>query len=364
MHHSTRARRWIGICAVLLTAHLTLQGQAPIVPAADVTALFDVESAFARIAIDGEHLTARVNGLIPKGRYHQSLTNFFGLHNHFQGIQRVPETDYLVVSGSNKASSELFVVKLVGNGRLAAHEIVARVALDPVMWHAGGLSLEENILAVPLYGGSPRRGRIVFYDLNDPEHPHKLPVEIDRLGRKASAVALTRLPAGRYLAAVLSAFDGLPRRLDFYLSATDRLEDGFAAPPVTRRASDVQARPGQERTFSFFQNINFVRQADDRLYLVGFHNKFFYQSRIFGSDNADLYEVVFPPGTIDAPVPRLVPPALIKAANRPLRCTDGYCNLDAAAGLYVDVPSQSMSVYATPGWLDGDRMKLTVYGSK
>ena len=57
-------------------------------------------------------------------------------------------------------------------------------------------------------------------------------------------------------------------------------------------------------------------------------------------------------------------PALVKFANRMLRCTSGFCNLDAAAGLYVDADTQTLSVYATAGWLDDDRMKLTVYGGR
>jgi hypothetical protein len=367
---TARHRRWLTTCAVLLVAHWAVGAQAPMVPRPDAAGLADVESAFARISMVGEHLTARVDGHIPKGAYRQSLTNLFGLHNHFQGIQRVPETDFVVVSGSNPQMSELFIVRLAAGDRVSEHAIppengiVARIAIDPVMWHAGGLSLEGTILAVPLYGGSPRRGSIAFYDLRDPEKPEKLAVEIDRLGRKSMAVALTRLPGGLYLAAVLGGYDGLPRRIEFYLSETERLEDGFRAPSVTLRVSEVQARPGQDRTFSHFQNANFIRQADSRLYLVGFHNKFFFQSRIFGTDHADLYEVVFPRDTIDAPVPRLVPPALIKAGSRTLSCTDGFCNLDAAAGLYVDPISQSMSVYAAPGWLAGDRMKFTVYGGK
>ena len=363
---SMRERRrrpvWICVCAFVLAAGQWIAGaQAPsaVGPAAR---LFDVESAFSRIAFEGEHLTAGVNGQIPKGQYRQSLFNFFGMHNHFQGIQRLPETDYLVVSGSNPSTSELFVIQLSGDGRLADHRIVSRIGIDPVMWHAGGLSVEGSILAVPLYGGSPRRGRILFYDLSDPEHPRKLPTEIDRLGRKSSAVALTTLPNGRYLAAVLAAYDGLPRRVDFYMSRSERFEDGFGASSVTMRASEVQARQGQERTFSHFQNINFIWQADDKLYLVGFHNKLFFQSRWLGADRADLYEVTFPREMTDASEPQLVAPSLIKAASRPLRCSDGYCNLDAAAGLYVDVESQSMTVYATPGWLSGDRLKFTVYG--
>lgn len=363
-------RRRLTACAVLLAVHWTAGAQAPILPRPDAPGLADVESAFARIAMEGQHLTARVDGQIPKGAYRQSLTNLFGLHNHFQGIQRVPETDFVVVSGSNPRMSELFIVRLATGDRASASNvppengIVSRIGIDPVMWHAGGLSLDGTILAVPLYGGSPRRGTIAFYDVRDPEKPEKLPVEIDRLGRKSMAVALTRLPGGLYLAAVLGGYDGLPRRIEFYLSETDRLEDGFRSPSVTLRVSQVQARPGQDRTFSHFQNANFIRQADNRLYLVGFHNKSFFQSRMFGSDYADLYEVVFPRDTIDAPVPRLVPPALVKVGSRSLNCTDGFCNLDAAAGLYVDSAAQSMSVYAAPGWLAGDRMKFTVYGGK
>jgi len=365
-----RRRRWSIACAVVLAAHWSAGAQAPMLSRHDAPGLADVESAFARIAGEGAHLTARVDGHIPKGAYRQSLTNLFGLHNHFQGIQRVPDSDYVVVSGSNPRMSELFIVRLASGDRVSENSIppengiVARIGIDPVMWHAGGLSLDGTILAVPLYGGSPRRGTIAFYDLRDPEKPEKLPVEIDRLGRKSMAVALTRLPGGLYLAAVLGGYDGLPRRIEFYLSETERLEDGFRSPSVTLRVSEVQARPGQDRTFSHFQNANFIRQADNRLYLVGFHNKSFFQSRMFGSDYADLYEVVFPRDTIDAAVPRLVRPTLIKAGSRSLNCTDGYCILDAAAGLYVGAASQSMSVYAAPGWLAGDRMKFTVYGGK
>ena len=367
---TVRRFRSLSICAALLAAHWSAGAQAPMPPRPDVAALADVESAFARIAIEGRHLTARVDGHIPKGSYRQSLTNLFGLHNHFQGIQRVPDTDYVVMSGSNPRMSELFIVRLASGERVSEHAIppengiVARIGIDPVMWHAGGLSLDGTILAVPLYGGSPRRGSVAFYDLRDPEKPEKLPVEIDRSGRKAHCAAFTRLANGHYLVAVLAAYDGLPRRLEFYLSSTDRLEDGFRTPPVLYRPADVQARPGQDRTFSHFQNLNFIRQSDGRLYLVGFHNKLFYQSRILGADRADLYEVVFPRGAMDEPTRHLAPPVLIKAGSRPLRCTGGYCNLDAAAGLHVDVNTQTMSVYAAPGWLDGDRIKFTVYGGK
>lgn len=218
-----------------------------------------------------------------------------------------------------------------------------------------------NIMAVPLHGGTPRNAKVVFYDFTEPEHPRKLPVEIDRPGRKASATAFARLANGHFLVAVLSAFDGLPRRLDVYLSRSAALEDGFLPQPATWFVSDVQARDGQEKTFAFFQTINFIQQEDGRLYMVGFHNSFFVPSFLPGRDHADLYEIVFPENTVNAPTPVLAMPSVIKVATRPMRCTGGYCNLDAAGGLFVDPDTHALSVYATPGWLDGDTVKLTVY---
>lgn len=368
-------RRWLPVLILLIfivsgrpwVVAARQKGSPPPVPAA-LGALEDVEAAFGRIHVSGEHLTARSNGLIPRPRYRTTFANSFGLRNHFQGIQRLPHSSYLVISGSNRQTSELFVVRLGGEGRedgegSEGSEVVARIGLDPVLWHAGGLSMLGTTLAVPLHGGSPRQAKVVFYDLTHPEAPRKLPVEIDRPGRKAGAIAMTRLTNGRLLAAVLSAFDGLPRRMDLYLSRSENLEDGFLPEPVTWRVSQVQARAGHKKTFSYFQAINFVRQADGRLYMVGFHNDFFAPSILPGRDYADLYEVVFPGNTIEAPTPALAEPAIIKIANRMLRCTEGFCNLDAAAGLFVDPVNQALSIYATPGWLDGDTVKVTVYRS-
>lgn len=367
-------RRWLPLCLVLAwpqwaaqaqqansvieapdTGDVTLSGIAP--PLVD-----DVESAFAGIQVRGEHLTARANRLIPKRRYRASVSNLFGLWNHFQGIQRPPQGNYLVVSGSNPRSSrgELFIIR---QDESRTGEVVANIAIDPVMWHAGGLSMLGPILAVPIHGGSPRQAKVVFYDVSTPEQPRKLPIEIDRPSRKASATAFTRLATGYYLAAVLSAYDGLPRRMDLYLSRTQTLEDGFVSEPVTWLVSEVQARPGQERTFSHFQNINFISQADGRLYMVGFHNSFFSPVMLPGRDYADLYEVVFPKASVVAELPRLEKPAIVKTANRLLRCTGGYCNMAAAAGLYIDPDTRLLSVYAMAGWLSGDAMKLTVYRS-
>jgi hypothetical protein len=323
----------------------------------------NVEAAFAAISTNGRHLTARANGHIPEPSYRVSLKNLFGLWNHFQGVQRLAGTDYLVVAGSNPRSSlgQLFVIRQEDN---ATGDVVASIDVDPVMWHVGGLSMLGPILAVPIHRGSPRQAKIVFYNLVDPERPHKLPVEIDRPSRKASATALTRLRNGHYVGAVVAAFDGRPLRVDFYLSRTQTFDDGFAPEPATWLVSEVHAAHGQERTFDHFQAINFVSQADGRLFLVGFHNTFGSASALPGRDYADLYEVIFPDASVNAASPRLEKPVIVKVANRMLRCTSGYCNMDAAAGLYVDANTQTLSVYAAAGWLDDETMKLTVYAGE
>ena len=329
---------------------------------ADPTVLDNVEAAFSRIETRGAHVTACDSGLIPKPQYRTTLTNFpFGLRNHFQGIQRLPDQpDYLAISGSNRNGADLFIVRLGDESSGCDGQVVARVQLDDVIRHAGGLSTLGSILAVPMHGGSPRVAKVLFYDVAEPESPRRLPVEITRPGRKASATALTRLPNGHYLVAVLAAFDGLPLRVDFYLSRSTMLDDGFLPEPVMWPVSGVAARAGQDRTFNHFQTINFIRQADGRLYLVGFHNRVGPHTILPGRDYADLYEVQFPRGD-DAPI--LGMPTVTKVANRMLRCTDGFCSLDAAAGLFVDPMTKEMSVYATPGWLDGDTVKVTVYPS-
>jgi hypothetical protein len=294
------------------------------------------------------------------------LRNIFGLLNHFQGIQRIGR-DYFVLSGSNPrgARADLFLIRLnedlEDGDSEESGDVVATINADSMMTHAGGLSVADNILAVPLHGGTPLNARVDFYDVSDPANPRKLPVQIERPGRKASAVAFTRLPNGYYLAAILSAFDGLPRRIDFYLSRSVIFRDGFLPEPVKWQVGEVKARAGQKKSFSYFQTINFVRQTDGRLYLVGFNNSTASPAFLPGRDYADLYEVVFPPDTLDAVVPTLAKPSIYKTANRPLNCSDGFCNMDAAAGLYVDPDSGSMSVYAAPGWLDGDKVKVTLY---
>jgi hypothetical protein len=80
-----------------------------------------------------------------------------------------------------------------------------------------------------------------------------------------------------------------------------------------------------------------------------------------GRDYADLYEVVIPDEMARSGTPRLSRPALVKTANSRMYCKGGYCNMDAAAGIYVDPATRALEVYAAPAWIADDRIKFTVY---
>lgn len=316
-----------------------------------------MERAFAKLSGAGEFFVASVRNLIARPAYRNSFSNGFGYDNHFQGIQRLGASDVLALSGADSAASaaDLFLVELgAGSARF-----IASLTLDDQAWHAGGISEAASILAVPFYdsGGSARESRVRFYDVSDPYGPRQMPVTIERAGRKAIAVALTRLVNQHWLVAVLSGRDGDPRRLDFYLSRTADLLDGFGV-PLGWPTAYVRARNGEAPSFSHFQNINFLPQADGRLYLVGFHNTFVNLSALPGRDYADLYEIALPASVTRAERPAIDYPLVVKVANRRLGCRDGHCSFDAAAGAHVDPRTGLLSIYAAPGWIDGDYLKL------
>ena len=105
---------WIGLLVLFLVLAASPWGAVAHQPSStDPTVLDDVEAAFSRIETRGTHVTACDSGLIPRPQYRTTLTNFpFGLRNHFQGIQRLPEPGYLAISGSNRHGADLFIVRL------------------------------------------------------------------------------------------------------------------------------------------------------------------------------------------------------------------------------------------------------------
>lgn len=335
--------------------------------------LEDVVGSFNKIRTLGDYLATNDGGLFSGDRY-----SMFSFNNHFQGMQRIRKKNHLVISGGDPAEgSHLFVVK-IGSRRkrgpwcsnLIKSEVppgadaVSKVILvDPIrtgsggLWHAGGLSLLGDILAVPLErskkGPLPERSEIRFYDCHDPENIEIIPTVIERKGVKAGAVALAKLPNGHFLVLVWSYSDSSKdKHLDFYLSHSPTFTDGFQEDPLVW----IDKKP-PHKLFQDYQAINLLCQApasqDDsiRLFLVGLHNDSPYAPIVAGRDLADLFELIFPRDVLYAPDPQLteLPKIKKRGRSRRFRCEHRQCNLDAAAGIYID-RSGGLSLYAAYHW--------------
>lgn len=337
-----------------------------------------VEKALEMLKGRGDYMAAWSNGSIPPPWYTTSLKNMMGFRNHLQGIQRVPGSNYLVISGSNthEPMSNLFVVKMnsrrstgdwtsnlvFGGDPPAEDGIVKTVHIDSLLWHAGGISMLGNILAVPVYGGKPLRGRILFYDMSNPEMPRRVNVTIERPGRKAYAVSLVNLQNGYILVVVLSDRDNLHRRLDFYLSRSGNIVDGFRENFVTWFAARSRSESGEKVKSSDYQSINLLQQTDGQLFLIGFHNTISSLRIIPGKDYGDLYKLNFPPELFNKENPKLMEPKIEKLSGKQFYCKDGFCNMDAAAGLYIH-PDGTFTLYAATFWLENQKIKFTSFTS-
>lgn len=340
-----------------------------------------VEAQFARLRARGEYLAAHDRDHIEPWRYTWHRLNYNGNENHFQGIQRLAHGQYLAISGGDwrGSTSHVFIVRMGSRpkrGPWASNttakdkrppdrdRIVGVVGIDSEMWHAGGMDVLGHILAVPVEypppnslplrrlanlplpnHGARARSRVVFLDLSNPATPKRLRPTIERFGAKATAVALTRLSNGHYLAAVLSA-----QGLDFYLSRTKSFNSGFRKTPTTWHTDRLRALEGQQRKFGGYQTINFLTQSDGRLYLIGLHNTSPMAPTIGGDNNAHLFTVDIPNSTTKPlnNADSVALPVLTRVASRRMDCKHRQCNMAAAAGVFVD--RGNLIVYSAYHW--------------
>ena len=121
---------------------------------------------------------------------------------------------------------------------------IAKLGLDPILWHAGGIDTWGNLVAIPIeyphwtndnpgrfenraappQFGDRNLSRIQIVDLS--VQPRVLPVSIERNGSLATCAGFTRLMDGRFVLIVLSQ-PGPLVRVDCYISKTTDLLQGF-----------------------------------------------------------------------------------------------------------------------------------------
>jgi hypothetical protein len=337
--------------------------------AEDTALVPDVYNQFIDLKHHGEPLGFHLGSGMPV----PSLTN------HYQGIQRLssPGTPYLVVSRSGEEVANLLVVKMESRNSMGERfrsnrlvkgsftEVTAppisdrgvfNVYFDGSAWpqyaHAGGLQIVDDVLAVPLENPGDDQlpeGMIVFVDLADPEAP----INLRQIGlsHKAGAVAITRQPSGRFLMIVIGPDDN--KKILVYESNVDNLRDPNLDFSLIDEweMGELEGNPFPEPVsiwptkYKGYQAINFVRQSDGQLFLIGTHNTLDIPPGV-GTDYAELYQVVFRDDEFK----------LIYVAQKHLYCENAgsgrMCNLAAAGGVYIS-PSGELILYSTEHYNDG-----------
>jgi hypothetical protein len=240
-------------------------------------------------------------------------------------------------------------------------------ALDKELWHAGGISLLGDILAVPLE--SDTRSKIVFLHMLDPENPTQLDCEIKRTNiASAGAVALARLVNGKFVCAVWREVKKKPKgRLDFYVSKTDDIREGFEENPDGRKKivtwSYGSLNLNEDRD-PRYQCVNFIEPINKdagngvtRLYMIATENGSPASPLLGGPDIADLFEILIPETMSNSPGNL---PTLRRIDTKQFFCNREYCNLNAAGGVYID-PVTGLSVYSGYHWRVDDTIRFSEF---
>jgi hypothetical protein len=344
----------------------------------------DVTAAFNALKHHPEVLAFRpsADGVLAPGNLDHTDT-------HYQGIQRFMGAGlpYLFLSTSGMADDDrgrLVTVKLPSREptgeRLKSNRLVKGVPVnetgapgpDGIVkthtfgWHhAGGMQLLGDILAIPLegkVGDESEIGKIVFFDVSQPESPVELPVSLDLSSHEAGVVGLTRLADGRFLLVVTW---GDNKTVEFYRSNGNdfkapgfsfSLHDSWSSTEVKNSAD------GWPTGKTSYQGLTLVNQTDGRLFMVGGRNTFSSTPILIGEDRLGLYEITGVSG--ETASTNVVITQV--GSERHLFCsTDGRAqgavrmatarmNADflAGVGTYVS-PSGELIVYACEHYNDG-----------
>ena len=302
------------------------------------------QTAFALLRKRADSLAVRDGGGFRKHRYTRKNSGGGRARIHFQGIQRSRTGPFLFLSGGDmlEPSAQLFVVKLASrpeNGPWgsnirfeqypeATDSLVGMYSLAKELWHAGGISLMGDVLAVPIENDT--QSEIRFYDVSDPTAPTLFNNAINR-DAKATAVALCRLDNHRYLCGVWFNED----KVDFYLSRSSHFQDGFPRSPVRWDWHDLNLKEPRN-----YQAVNFLRSESGDLFMVGTERaaRTVPGNPYMGFDRADLFRVTIDRRTLLHSLrrPQLVKPTLTHLQTARLEDGGKYCNFGAGGGVYVD----------------------------
>mmetsp|Transcript_19145 Transcript_19145/g.50586 ORF Transcript_19145/g.50586 Transcript_19145/m.50586 type:complete len:527 (-) Transcript_19145:125-1705(-) len=325
-------------------------------------AMENVLEAFYKVKATGTKMSFLTTEKFPSPGYPVTGVPY---KQHFESVIRLQGGPYLAVSGHGPHAN-LFIVEMAsaassgefGDSNVKSlmdtspqnkgDKIVAVVDIPSGMTHAGGLGQWGNIVVVPVEeecaaipaSGCPGRSQVFFYDLSNPLVPKKLAYHIERSGDMgpAGAASVVQESDGTFLLMVGRANSYI---LDFYRSVATSLvvEDPGWTLIGTWDKSEMIIGPGMNKEFGKYQNLNMIRQQDGKLFFVGTTR----DTPVIGNDWMDLFEM-----KMSAPAAAFQL-QVEKQVSKKMRCTDNFCDFYAAAGVFINSPTQ-MFVYGID-WL-------------
>jgi hypothetical protein len=334
--------------------------------APDPVRVEDVPGQLRTLNPAGEYLAVHAGESMDPLLYTTLPENADGVHNHFQGIQRLSSGRHIVVSGSNwqpgPRGGEIYIAELgsrcaegpwLSNLTFSKEpppkdRIVTAITVDSLHWHAGGMDVLGPILAVPLENNdrpwlerlvtgsgrprAPEASEVCFFDLTDPVSPRFFrgpDQRIVRPGFKGGACALTRLPNGHYLCGMWSDSDSGPMRLDLYLSESPVFDGRFRQSPGAVSTWVPDNTNTDCRAF-FFQTINFLHDTDGRLYLAGFcQDGKTHCCELYTFDIPNAHRPPAAGKGIDPPIVRRVRPRVS------VHCGNAHCDMRGSGSAFV-----------------------------
>ena len=202
---------------------------------------------------------------------------------HLQGVQlrfdASPPRHVMFLSHDSDSVAYLAVVEFASDlrdgGKLTRVQTLPGDGQSPPLRHAGGMQLCGDILAIGLEDNQQKtRSQVQFWDVSRPGGPHQLAhLTVDRSGpakhKTAGAVGLVARRGDHVLA--VANWDS--RAIDFYVSNGRPLADERCRLDLAARWQDATAAKADwqpDATFSAYQAINLVSNADGTLFLAGF----------------------------------------------------------------------------------------------
>lgn len=190
---------------------------------------------------------------------------------HLQGIQyyQYNQNDYYFMSGSSDSYSYYSVVKIgEENSVISINKI-----LDKPFKHAGGFQIYCGHMAIGIEDNSERdKSKVFIYRIDNPENLSLEPLDIiERVGtpKRATAGCVGIIEIDEYLLVVVGDWD--TEHLDFYRIEKDKLgtSDVTFELVYSINIEKLDKSDWINDIWLSYQNINFIRDDSDNLYLTG-----------------------------------------------------------------------------------------------